>query len=283
MIILSYYSIFSILRNFKPKIYLEVPLMYPIPLLTLIIILGLMIGSFLNVCIYRIPLDRTIVKGRSYCPSCGNLIPWYLNIPVLSYVVLRGRCKNCREPISPLYPAVEILNALLTYCAFLHYGFSLMTILAAAFFSVLIVVSFIDLQHQIIPDGLVISILLLGALNAFYQIAVLNEPWYIFVIGMIAASLPLFLLGLLFPDSLGGGDVKLMAAAGLFLGWKLILLALFLGNFVALFYVIVLIILRKFNRSTPIPFGPFLSIGMICSLLLGDQLIGFYLKSLSYF
>lgn len=254
--------------------------MYTIPLSALIILLGLMIGSFLNVCIYRIPLARTIVKGRSYCPSCGALIPWYLNIPVLSYLVLRGHCKSCGEPISPLYPMVEILNALLTFTAFSFFGFSMMTILAAVFFSILIVISFIDLQHQIIPDGLVICLLLLGALNAVYQIVILHEPWPTFAIGLLAASFPLFLLGLVFPDSLGGGDVKLMAAAGLFLGWKLILLALFLGNFIALFYVIVQLLLRKFNRSTPIPFGPFLSLGMVCSLLFGDQLIDFYLNTL---
>ncbi|HYE67948.1 MAG TPA: prepilin peptidase, partial [Anaerovoracaceae bacterium] len=185
--------------------------MYSFPLLVLIIILGLLIGSFLNVCIYRIPLDCTIVKGRSYCPTCGNLIPWYLNIPVLSYFILRGRCKTCGEPISALYPIVEILNALLTYLAFLTYGFSVTAILVAAFFSILIVISFIDLQHQIIPDGLVISILILGILNAICQILIYNEPWNTFVIGILAASLPLFLLGLIFPDSLGGGDVKLMA------------------------------------------------------------------------
>lgn len=257
--------------------------MNPILSIALIIIIGLMIGSFLNVCIYRIPLDRTVVRGRSYCPSCGGLIPWYCNIPVLSYIALRGRCKACREPISPIYPAVEILNALLTCGAFIRFGFTLEAFLAAAFFSILIVVSFIDLQHQIIPDGLVFTILLLGALNALYRTIINGEPWYVFVIGIFAASLPLFLLGLIFPDSLGGGDVKLMAAAGLFLGWKLVLLALFLGNFLALFYVIALLVLRKFSRSTPIPFAPFLSAGMVCALLAGGELIGIYLKSLLYF
>jgi leader peptidase (prepilin peptidase)/N-methyltransferase len=242
-----------------------------------------MIGSFLNVCIYRIPLGRTIVKGRSYCPSCGNLIPWYCNIPVLSWLLLRGRCKDCREPISPVYPAVEVLNALLTYGAFLHFGYNLSAAFAAAFFSALIVVSFIDLRHQIIPDGLVIFILALGAANAVYQTAVMSEPWYTFVIGLAAASLPLLLLGMVFPDGLGGGDVKLMAAAGLFMGWKLILLALFAGNFIALFYVITLVIRGKFSRGNPIPFGPYLSVGMIICLLVGDKLIELYLKSLSLF
>jgi len=252
--------------------------MYPIPLSILIILLGLVIGSFLNVCIYRIPLNRSIVRGRSRCPACRNVIPWYLNIPVFSYIVLRGRCRACGEPISLRYPLVEILNALLTYGAFLRYGFSTAAILAALFFSALIVVSFIDLAHQIIPNGLVICILILGALNAFNQTSVFGESWTVYVIGILAASLPLYLLGLLLPESLGGGDVKLMASAGLFLGWKLILLALLLGDFIALIYVFVLIIQRKFSRKTPIPFGPFLSAGMVFSLLFGDYLIGLYLR-----
>jgi len=201
----------------------------------------------------------------------------------MSYLFLRGRCKFCKEPISPRYPLVEILNALLTYGAFLRYGLTLTAILTAAFFSFLIVVSFIDLEHQIIPDGLVVGILLLGAGNAFYQTIVMNESWTVYVIGLLAASLPLYLLGLLFPESLGGGDVKLMAAAGLFLGWKLILLALLLGDLLALFYVLILIVQRKFDRTAPIPFGPFLSAGMISSLMLGDLLIGSYLRFLLLF
>lgn len=255
--------------------------MLSILLSVLIIVVGLMIGSFLNVCIYRIPLGRTIVKGRSYCTTCGKLIPWYCNIPVLSYLALHGRCRYCGEPISSVYPAVELLNALLTFAAFLRFGYSLSAVFASALFSCLIVVTFIDLRHQIIPDGLVIAILILGVLNSVYQTAILSAPWHNFAVGILAASLPLFLLGLIFPDSLGGGDVKLMAAAGLFLGWRLILLALFLGNFLALFYVAALMIRGKFNRSDPIPFGPFLSAGMVTAMLAGDLLIELYLKSLT--
>lgn len=256
--------------------------MYPIYSLIVIFIVGLMIGSFLNVCIYRIPLERTIVKGRSYCPSCGKLIPWYLNLPVLSYLVLRGRCKYCREHISPIYPVVELLNGILTLLAFLLYGFSMTAVFFSVLFSILIVISFIDLQHQIIPDGLVISLFILGILRAGYCIAVYGEPWYTFAIGLVAASLPLFILGLILPDSLGGGDIKFMAAAGLFTGWKLILFALFWGNFIALFCVIVLFILKKAGRRTRIPFGPFLSLGVISALLFGDQLIQLYLRSFLY-
>lgn len=252
--------------------------MIPVSVFVFIFLVGLMIGSFLNVCIYRIPLEKTIVKGRSFCPSCGKMIPWYLNIPVLSYIFLRGECKYCSTRISPVYPAVELLNASLTLLCFHFYGISLTALLISVLCSLLIVVSFIDWYHQIIPDGLVISILILGIIHAAYLIGCYQEPWYTSLIGFFAASLPLLLLGLIFPDGLGGGDVKFMAGAGLFAGWKLILLALFLGNIIALLYVAILLFLKKPVRGIRIPFAPFLSAGIVLSLLAGNRLIELYLQ-----
>lgn len=252
--------------------------MIPFPFLVFIFLVGLTAGSFLNVCIYRIPLEKTIVKGRSYCPSCGKLIPWYLNIPVLSFIVLRGRCRYCMEQISPVYPAVELLNASLTLISFIIYGFSLTALFLSALCSLLIVISFIDLRHQIIPDGLAAAVAVLGALHAVYRIVLMCEPWQLYLFGIFAASLPLLVLGLIYSDGIGGGDVKFMAAAGLFSGWKLILLSLFLGSLVALFYVIVLLFQKKALRGTRIPFAPFLSAGIILSLLFGNRLIELYLR-----
>jgi leader peptidase (prepilin peptidase)/N-methyltransferase len=237
-----------------------------------------MTGSFLNVCIYRIPIEKTIVRGRSYCPSCGSLIPWYLNIPVLSYLALRGKCRSCKEPISPIYPIVELINALFTFLSFWLYGWTLTALFLSVFFSILIVISMIDLQHQIIPDGLVITLFILGALNASYRIFLLHDHWYPYVIGIFAASVPLLILGLIYPDGLGGGDVKFMAAAGLFVGWKTILLGLFLGNVIALLCVVVLFFRKKAGRKTQIPFGPFLSLGIVCAIIFGQQLISLYVK-----
>lgn len=248
------------------------------PVSIYIFIVGLMVGSFLNVCIYRIPLEKNIVKGRSYCPSCGSLIPWYLNIPVVSYLLLRGRCKSCKAPISAVYPAVELCNAFLTLLAFLLYGVSLTALFLSALFSLLIVISMIDFRWQIIPDGLVIAMAVLGALRAAYQVIVFHDHWYTFVIGIFAASVPLLILGLIFPDGLGGGDVKFMAAAGLFAGWKLVLLGLFLGNLIALAVVAILFVQKKAARGTKIPFGPYLSLGVVCALLFGDALIRLYLQ-----
>lgn len=242
-----------------------------------IIIYGLVVGSFLNVCIYRIPLDKSVAKGRSYCPNCGELIPWQRNIPLISFIILKGRCKDCHTSISIIYPLVEFLNALLWLITWLMLGFTLEALFIALLSSLLIVVSFIDLKHKIIPDGLVIILLILGFSNACFQIFFNNQHWSLWIIGFFAASLPLYLMGMIYRDGMGGGDIKFMAAAGLFLGWKLILLALFIGSIYALLYALVLLISRKAIRKTQIPFGPFLSLGIITSAFVGSDIINLYL------
>lgn len=250
--------------------------MQPIPILLFVFILGLLLGSFLNVCIYRIPLGRTVVKGRSYCPECGNLIPWYRNIPLFSYLLLQGRCKDCDTAISPVYPIVELLNALLYVLVFAIYGLTIPALLLAILSSLLIVISFIDLRWKIIPDCLVLFMFGLGIVHGVYQIVVLNGPWHLHGIGFFAAALPLWALGYAFKDGVGGGDIKFMAAAGLFAGWKLILLSLYLGALFGLVYSGVLFFMGKAGRRTEIPFGPFLSLGLLTSLLIGDSLMQWY-------
>ncbi|SHJ37318.1 prepilin peptidase [Parasporobacterium paucivorans] len=244
----------------------------------LIFVFGLLIGSFLNVCIYRIPLNKTIVKGRSYCTSCNSLIPWYCNIPLFSYIFLRGRCLNCGEKISPIYPAVELLNAVLYLLLYWVYGLSVPLLFFAALFSILVVLSFIDLKYQIIPDGLVVAMLVLGVANGFYQTVFLGVPWQTWVIRFFAASVPLFILGLIFPEGMGGGDIKLMAAAGLFIGWKLILLSLFAGALYGGVVSIFVILVKKGSRKTALPFGPMLSLGIITCVLAGYRLLALYLS-----
>lgn len=243
-----------------------------------IIIIGLLIGSFLNVCIYRIPLKKTVVRGRSYCTSCNSLIPWYCNIPLLSYLFLKGRCKDCGERISVIYPFVELLNAVLYLFIWKSYGFGITSLLLAVLFSVLIIISFIDLKYQIIPDGLVLVILILGIGNGLYQTLAAEAPWHTWVLGFFAASVPLLILGLIYSDGMGGGDIKLMAASGLFLGWQLILLSLFLGALYGLLASIYIILVKKGSRKSVLPFGPMLSLGMITSALAGNQIIEWYLS-----
>ncbi|MGI6748524.1 MAG: prepilin peptidase [Anaerovoracaceae bacterium] len=245
---------------------------------TTVFILGLLTGSFLNVCICRIPLGKNFVKGRSYCPSCDALIPWYCNIPLLSYIFLKGKCKHCGNKISLIYPVVELLNALLYLAALYLYGLTLQTLFVAILFSVLIIIAFIDLKHLIIPDGLVVFIIILSIINAVYMVIAQGEPWHTFVIGFFAASVPLFILGLVYPDGMGGGDIKLMAAAGLFMGWKLILLSLFIGAIYGGIVSIFIVIGKKESMKTAIPFGPMLSLGIVTCILLGEKIISWYLS-----
>ncbi|HHU16666.1 MAG TPA: prepilin peptidase [Clostridiales bacterium] len=243
-----------------------------------VFILGLLTGSFLNVCIYRIPLGKNFVKGRSHCTSCNALIPWYCNIPLLSYIFLKGKCKYCEKKISFVYPTVELLNALLYLAALYVYGLTLQALFIAILFSVLIIIAFIDFKHLIIPDGLVVFILILSIVNAVYMVIAHGEPWYTFVIGFFAASVPLFVLGLIYPDGMGGGDIKLMAAVGLFMGWKLILLSLFIGAIYGGIVSLFIIIGKKGSMKTAIPFGPMLSLGIVTCTLFGEKIISWYLS-----
>lgn len=245
---------------------------------SIVFLFGLLIGSFLNVCIYRIPLGKTVVKGRSYCPSCNSLIPWYCNIPLFSYLFLKGRCNVCREKISLIYPAVELINAVLYVLAFHAFGLTASALFTAALFSLLTIISFIDLRYQIIPDGLVLIILVLGAINGLYQILFMNIPWFTFVIGFFAASVPLYLLAMIYKGGMGGGDIKLMAAAGLFVGWKLILLSLFIGALYGGIASVVILASGKGSWKSAVPFGPMLSLGIITCILTGDSLLSWYLS-----
>jgi leader peptidase (prepilin peptidase)/N-methyltransferase len=249
----------------------------PVIVPLMVFILGLLIGSFLNVCIYRIPLGKDVIKGRSYCTSCNALIPWYCDIPLFSYIFLKGRCKDCGGKISLVYPIVELLNALLYLVVWYIYGLTLQALFIAILFSILVIISFIDLKHQIIPDGLVILILILGIVNAVYIVLVHGEPWYTFVIGFFAASVPLFILGLIYPDGMGGGDIKFMAAAGLFMGWKLVLLSLFIGAIYGGIVSLFIVIGKKGSMKTAIPFGPMLSLGIVTCILFGEKILSWYL------
>lgn len=238
------------------------------------VILGLIFGSFLNVCIYRIPKKESIVFGHSHCMSCGsNLTPLDL-VPVFSFIFLGGKCRHCGARISPRYPVVESLNAALWVCAFFTFGLSFRTITAAAFISGLIVLTFIDIDTKTIPNGVVIYLLAVGAVNCF---ADTSEPFYWKIIGVFAGGLPLLIIALASRGGMGGGDVKIAAAAGLLLGWKLSLFAL-LAAFVtgAVFGVIYMAAAKK-SGKTQIPFAPFLSAGMLIALFFGNPLINLYL------
>lgn len=241
-------------------------------------LVGLFTGSFLNVCIYRIPRGNFMSSNRSFCPHCHTTLKWYELIPVLSYLFLRARCRTCKEKISARYPFVEGLNMILWILAYLKFGMTFYTILTVVFFSVLIVMSMIDMDIKEIPNGIILLILLLGALSFFankgideaYQVL-----WWEKLLGLVVMSVPFFIIGII-TGGIGGGDIKLLFAAGLFLGWKLIILGGLIGVVIGGIAGLCLMIFRKAGRKAEMPLGPSLAMGFVIVLLLGNEILDWY-------
>ncbi len=264
------------------------------------LLFGLVIGSFLNVCIVRLPRGRSIAKPPSHCPRCKEPIRFYDNIPIISFLLLRGRCRSCGEPISWRYPIVELMNGLF-YVWILHeFGPGGEAFLIMAFCSSLIVVTFIDFDHQIIPDLITLPGILVGLTLAPFFMYPLTDalPFNLgsllphtggylnaFInsfIGIIMGGAPLFLIGLIWEklrhvEAMGGGDVKLMGMVGSFLGWKGALLTIMLGALSGSVVGILLMVLKHHKMEKVIPFGPFLAAGAVASAFYGADIISWYI------
>ena len=233
---------------------------------------GLAIGSFLNVVAARVPRRRSIVSPGSACMSCGHELAWYENIPVVSWLALRGRCKGCDERIGVVYPAVELLTALLIAASFLAFGWSGTSFVAAFFCATLVTVSATDLSHRIIPNVVVLpaTAVVLVAMTALHP----SAEW---ALGAFGASLFLFLAVLAHPRGMGMGDVKLALLLGAMLG-RVVPVALMLGMLAALVPSVVLFARHGMAaRKMMIPFGPFLALGGVVGLFFGDALLDAYL------
>lgn len=237
---------------------------------------GLVTGSFLNVCIFRIPTQESIVFGRSHCMSCGSEIKPYDLIPVASYLILGGKCRSCKAHISAQYPIVELLNAAAWLLLYGKFGFTPDFVLFALFSSLLIIISFIDFANRIIPNSLVAAILFLDIPAFFLSRSFL---WPERAVGFFAASVPLLAAALISKGGMGLGDVKLMAAAGALLGYKLTFLSLFAACMIGSVYGIATAPKKKNALKNAIPFGPFLSVSMFLSLLMGNTVIGWYVSA----
>lgn len=246
--------------------------------------LGLLIGSFLNVCIVRWPARQSVVRPRSRCPQCGNLIAWYDNIPVLSWVLLRARCRHCSLPIPWRYPLVELATAAIWVAAAWRYGDDLETLRAAAFGTLLLGIAVTDAREYLIPDEFSIGGTALGLLLAFaaswsgHPASMHALPWPQAVLGAAAGFVLLWLVAFfgskaLGQDAMGGGDVKMMAMIGAFLGWQGVLLTLFLG---ALLGTLIFLPLKLAGRDKLVPFGVFLAIGAAACWIAGPALIAWY-------
>lgn len=239
-----------------------------------IFIFGLIIGSFLNVCIYRYQSGESIAKGRSHCQNCDHSLSWYELIPVFSWIFLGGKCKNCKQPISIRYPLVECLTGLLFVGVFLVYGFTFDTLIYFLFVSILVMAGFVDYDSMIIPDRTHVVCILCGVLLIVLHPDELTSK----LIGAAIVSIPLFLIAY-FTKGMGYGDVKLMASAGLVLGWPNILLAFLLGSVIASIYGIITSRINNTSLKSEMPFGPHLVISILICLFVGNQLINWYLTS----
>ncbi len=241
----------------------------------LIFLAGASIFSFLNVVIYRLPRKISFITGRSHCPSCGAELKWYDMVPVLNWFYLRGKCRTCQAPISFRYPAVECLGGVLALLCFWKFGSDVQAFAAFAFLGILAVVAFVDADTMEIPNGLVLAV----AVTALASWLLGGEPaWQERLIGAVCVSVPMLLLTLAIPGAFGGGDIKLMGAAGLFLGWKLCLTATFLAIVGGGLYGIFLLAARKKGKKEHFAFGPFLCAGMAAALFWGNSLIDQYLR-----
>ncbi len=240
---------------------------------------GIVIGSFLNVCILRIPIKQTIVTKRSHCMKCGYQLKWYDLVPLASWILLKGRCRKCHEPISKQYPIIEAVNGIGWVVIFLVRGieFDLVydgtSLCYCALFSALLVLSVIDIRTYEIPLGCNIFILAVGLVH----LAMDHTNWLLYVIGLIAVSGFLYLIYIFSKGrGIGGGDVKLMAACGLLIGWKLNILALVLGCIIG--SVVHILRMKISGEDHVLAMGPYLSVGVMIAALWGEKIIDIYMS-----
>lgn len=265
----------------------------------LVFLFGSMVGSFLNVCIHRLPLEESVVRPRSHCPKCKKTIFWHDNIPFLSYILLKGRCRYCKEKISPRYFLVELLTALMFLFFYQRFaGLSFNFFFYVIFGCGLIVATFVDIQHRIIPDEISVGGMFAGLLLSAFRGLGLQplsfnfKPLVNSLIGAVVGGGVIYLTGYLFDlvyfkllkkppiqgetESMGGGDVKLMAMIGAFLGWQRALLTFFLAPFFGVLIGLINLITKKDHT---IPYGPFLSLAAVLSLFWADRIIRLFIVS----
>lgn len=245
----------------------------------LIFILGLIVGSFSNVCIYRIPRNESIIYPASHCPKChSNILPKD-NIPLLSYILLKGRCRNCKTKISIQYPMVEFLSGLIYLIIYLVYGLSVQTLIYILLSSALIIIAFIDLNQQMVPDVISLPGIVIGFILSFFvsHISFINSALGIVVGGGIILIIGITGSVIFKKEAMGGGDVKLAAMIGAFLGWRYIIISLFLGFFLGALTGIFLIMTKIKKREDAIPFGPFIVLSSFITLLCGEKILSWYL------
>ena len=246
------------------------------PLITVaLFIFGLSIGSFANVCIYRLPKKESVVSPVSYCTACLVPIRPLDNIPIISYLVLRGRCRDCNNNISVIYPVIEIITALLLLAGFFKFGLTFDFLVYFVLAPTLVIITVVDIKHQIIPDVITLPGLALGLAAGSYSIGYANS-----FMGFLLGCGLFYLLAVLSNGGMGGGDIKYIAAAGAFVGWQKVLLIIFIGAVLGTFVGLFQIGFQKKTRKNIIPFGPLLSVATLITLFYGNLLIKLYIDNL---
>ena len=253
------------------------PAPYPAVEAALVGLMGLMIGSFMNVCIYRLPLNLSPVRPRSSCTSCGHFLSWYENIPIASYLVLRGRCRGCGASISLMYPVIEAITGLMFLGGYLLYGPTALLAARLLFGCAMIVLFVIDLQHRILPNVITLPGIVVGLLLS----EVAGPGWQASLIGIAAGGGTLWAIAEIYyrirkEEGMGMGDVKMLAMIGAFLGWKLVMVTLVLASFSGTIVGVGVLIARKESLKYALPFGTFLAIGAMVAAAVGDPLVAWY-------
>jgi len=235
---------------------------------------GLAVGSFLNVVVYRLPRHESLVRPGSRCPGCGTAIRWYDNVPLLSWMVLRGRCRSCGSAIAVRYPLVEALTGACFVLAFWLFGLDWRLLVAWAFIAAMVAVAFIDIDHMIIPNVIALP----GAAIGLAASVALDPPrWWVFLVSSVGAAVFIFALVMLWPGGMGPGDVTMALFMGAVLGPSVIV-AVFIAFLVGSFYGVYLMVVLKRSRKARVPFGPFLALGAIVGLFAGDRIVSAYMS-----
>ena len=243
---------------------------------------GLCIGSFMNVCIYRLPAKKSIVFPGSACPDCGTSIQAYDNIPVLSYIWLKGRCRHCSTRIPLRYVTVEIMGGAFAVLAYLKFGFTWEALIYYGFVAALLIITFIDIDFQIIPDIISLPGIPLGFAASF---AIPGVTYKASLVGILVGGGTLYLIAwgyqlITKKEGMGGGDIKLLGMIGAFIGWQGVLFTIFVASAVGTISGLLVMLHQKKGLKLAIPFGPFLSIGAIAYVFMGSALITWYFNLL---
>ncbi|WP_396654900.1 prepilin peptidase [Mesobacillus jeotgali] len=238
---------------------------------------GLILGSFYNVVGLRVPEGKSIVAPRSSCPKCGHQLTAFELIPVLSYVFQKGKCRQCKVGISPVYPLFELLTGVLFAGAFFLIGWDFELVIALTLISLFMIITVSDLAYMIIPDKVLIVFAIIFAALRIYQPL---TPWWDSLIGATAGFVLLLLIAFASKGGMGGGDIKLFALIGFAVGFKTMLLAFFFSTFFGAFFGIIGLITGMVKRKQAIPFGPFIAIGTLVAYFFGERIIDWYLNFL---